>query len=103
MQAAHQGRIKGMYIMGENPMLTDPNQNHTREALERMEFLVVQDIFPTETTVYADVILSGVAFAEKNGTFANSDRRVGRARQMTIRGPAHFFWTNLIHQAAEQS
>ena len=81
MQAAHDGKVKGMYIMGENPMLTDPNQNHTREALERMEFLVVQDIFPTETTVYADVILPGVAFAEKNGTFVNSDRRVGRVRK----------------------
>ena len=81
MQAAHAGKIKGMYIMGENPMLTDPNQNHTREALERMEFLVVQDIFPTETTAYADVILPGVAFAEKNGTFVNSDRRVSRVRK----------------------
>ena len=81
MQAAHDGKIKGMYIMGENPMLTDPNQNHTREALERMEFLVVQDIFPTETTVFADVILPGVSFAEKNGTFVNSDRRVGRVRK----------------------
>ena len=81
MQAAHEGRIKGMYIMGENPMLTDPNQNHTREALERMEFLVVQDIFPTETTAYADVVLPGVAFAEKEGTFVNSDRRVGRVRK----------------------
>jgi predicted molibdopterin-dependent oxidoreductase YjgC len=70
-----------MYIMGENPMLTDPNQNHTREALKRLEFLVVQDIFPTETTVYADVILPGVAFAEKNGTFVNSDRRVARVRK----------------------
>jgi predicted molibdopterin-dependent oxidoreductase YjgC len=70
-----------MYIMGENPMLTDPNQNHTREALERMEFLVVQDIFPTETTAYADVVLPGVAFAEKEGTFVNSDRRVGRVRK----------------------
>jgi len=81
MQAARDGTVKGMYIMGENPMLTDPNQNHTREALKRLEFLVVQDIFPTETTVYADVILPGVAFAEKNGTFVNSDRRVARVRK----------------------
>jgi predicted molibdopterin-dependent oxidoreductase YjgC len=81
MQAAHEGRIKGMYIMGENPMLTDPNQNHTREALERMDFLVVQDIFPTETTAYAEVVLPGVAFADKEGTFVNSDRRVGRVRK----------------------
>jgi len=81
MQAAHAGKIKGMYIMGENPMLTDPNQNHTREALEQLEFLVVQDIFPTETTEFADIILPGAAFAEKNGTFVNSDRRVGRVRK----------------------
>jgi formate dehydrogenase alpha subunit len=81
MQAAHAGKIKGMYIMGENPVLTDPNQNHTQEALERIEFLVVQDIFPTETTAYADVILPGVSFAEKNGTFVNSDRRVSRVRK----------------------
>ncbi|MGD2010847.1 MAG: formate dehydrogenase subunit alpha [Desulfobacterales bacterium] len=81
MQAAHTGKIRGMYIMGENPMLTDPNQSHTREALERMEFVVVQDIFPTETTELADVILPGTAFAEKNGTFVNSDRRIGRVRR----------------------
>jgi predicted molibdopterin-dependent oxidoreductase YjgC len=81
MQAAHAGKIRGMYIMGENPMLTDPNQSHTREALERMEFVVVQDIFPTETTELADVILPGTAFAEKNGTFVNSDRRIGRVRR----------------------
>ncbi len=81
MQAAHAGKVKGMYIMGENPMLTDPNLKHTREAFGRMEFIVVQDIFPTETTACADVILPGVAFAEKNGTFVNSDRRVGRVRK----------------------
>ena len=81
MQAAHAGKVKGLYIMGENPMLTDPNLNHTRAALQKLEFLVVQDIFPTETTVYADVILPGVSFAEKNGTFVNSDRRVCRVRK----------------------
>ncbi|MEJ2641972.1 MAG: formate dehydrogenase subunit alpha [Desulfosarcinaceae bacterium] len=81
MQAAHAGRIKGMYIMGENPMLTDPNLNHAREALQRLDFLVVQDIFLTETTAYADVILPGTAFAEKNGSFVNSDRRVSRVRR----------------------
>ncbi|MGA9263165.1 MAG: molybdopterin-dependent oxidoreductase, partial [Desulfobacterales bacterium] len=81
MQAAFKGKVKGMYIMGENPMLTDPNQNHTQKALERMEFLVIQDIFPTESTPFADVILPGVCFAEKNGTFVNSDRRVNRVRK----------------------
>ena len=81
MQAAHAGKVKGLYIMGENPMLTDPNLNHTRKALQKLEFLVVQDIFPTETSAYADVILPGVSFAEKNGTFVNSDRRVSRVRK----------------------
>jgi formate dehydrogenase alpha subunit len=81
MQAVQVGKVKGMYIMGENPVLTDPNQKHTQEALERIEFLVVQDIFPTETTAYADVIQPGVSFAEKNGTFVNSDRRVSRVRK----------------------
>jgi formate dehydrogenase alpha subunit len=81
MQAAHAGRIKGMYIMGENPMLTDPNLNHARQALQSLEFLVVQDIFPTETTAHADVVLPGTAFAEKNGSFVNSDRRVSRVRK----------------------
>lgn len=81
IQAAYAGDIRGMFIMGENPMLTDPNLNHTQTALERLEFLVVQDIFPTETTAFADVILPGVTFAEKNGTFVNSDRRVSRVRK----------------------
>ena len=81
MQASHSGRIRGMYVMGENPMLTDPNLNHSREALQRLDFLVVQDIFMTETTALADVILPGTAFAEKNGTFVNSDRRVSRVRK----------------------
>lgn len=78
---AHQGNIKGMYIMGENPVVTDPNQKHTIEALENLNFLVVQDIFHTETTPYADVILLASSFAEKVGTFVNSDRRVLRVRK----------------------
>ncbi len=81
MQAAYKGEIKGMYIMGENPMLTDPNLNHTEEAIKKLDFLVVQDIFHTETTRYADVILPAASFAEKNGTFVNSDRRVLRVRK----------------------
>jgi formate dehydrogenase alpha subunit len=83
MQAAHAGSIKGLYIMGENPMLTDPNLNHAREAIQKLDFLVVQDIFPTETSAYADVVLPGTACAEKNGTFVNSDRRVSRVRKAT--------------------
>jgi formate dehydrogenase alpha subunit len=81
MKAAYTGEIKGMYIMGENPMLTDPNLNHTEEAIKNLEFLVVQDIFHTETTPFADVILPAASFAEKNGTFVNSDRRVLRVRK----------------------
>lgn len=81
MQAAYDGRIKGMYIMGENPMITDPNLNHTEEAIKKLEFLVVQDIFHTETTQFADVVLPAAAFAEKEGTFVNSDRRVLRVRK----------------------
>ncbi len=81
MHAAYDGQIKGMYIMGENPMLTDPNLNHTEEAIKKLEFLVVQDIFHTETTPYADVILPATAFAESEGTYVNSDRRVLRVRK----------------------
>ncbi len=79
--AAHKGDIKAMYIMGENPMITDPDLNHVAEALDNLDFLVVQDIFPTETTRKADVILPASSFAEKDGTFVNSDRRVLRVRK----------------------
>lgn len=81
MNAAYEGKIKGMYIMGENPLLSDPNLSHTREALERLEFLVVQDIFLTETAQMADVVLPGVSFAEKDGTFTNTARRIQRVRK----------------------
>ena len=80
-QAAGRGEVKGMFIMGENPMITDPDLNHTREALENLDFLVVQDIFPTDTTPLADVILPAACFAEKEGTFVNSDRRTVRVRK----------------------
>ncbi|MGQ9846513.1 MAG: formate dehydrogenase subunit alpha, partial [Bacteroidales bacterium] len=81
MDAAHDGRIKALYIMGENPVITDPNQSHTIEALKKLEFLVVQDIFETETTAYADVILPAASLFEKDGTVVNSDRRVLRIRK----------------------
>ncbi|MHA1347691.1 MAG: formate dehydrogenase subunit alpha, partial [Candidatus Heimdallarchaeaceae archaeon] len=81
MLAAHKGKVRGMYIMGENPALSDPNLNHVREALEKVEFLVVQDIFITETAKYADVILPGKTFAEKDGTFTNTERRIQRVRK----------------------
>lgn len=67
--------------MGENPMVTDPNLNHTEEAFRKLDFLVVQDIFMTETAKMADIVLPASSFAEKNGTFVNSDRRVLRVRK----------------------
>jgi formate dehydrogenase alpha subunit len=81
MDAAHGGAIKALYVMGENPMVSDPDLNHAREALAHCEFLVVQDIFPTETVEFADVVLPGVTFAEKDGTFTNTDRRIQLVRQ----------------------
>jgi formate dehydrogenase alpha subunit len=81
MNAAGEGRVKALYIMGEDPMMSDPDVNHVRHCLESLDFLVVQDIFPTETTPYADVILPGASFAEKEGTFTNTERRVQLVRQ----------------------
>lgn len=81
MQKAHEGEIKAMYIMGENPLISDPHLSHVEEAMEKLDFLVVQDIFMNDTSVYADVILPAASFAEKNGTFTNSDRRVNRVRK----------------------
>ena len=75
------GEVFGMYIEGENPAMSDPNQNHAREALAKLEHLVVQDIFLTETAGFADVILPASAFYEKTGTFSNTDRRVQMGRQ----------------------
>lgn len=78
--AVETGDIKAIYIMGENPALSDPNLNRTRKALEMVDFLVVQDIFLSETAQYADVVLPSACFAEKNGTFTNTERRVQRIR-----------------------
>lgn len=69
-------QIKALYIFGENPVVADANQNHVIDALKKLDFLVVQDIFLTETAQYADVVLPGVSFAEKDGTFTNTDRRI---------------------------
>ncbi|MES9826033.1 MAG: formate dehydrogenase subunit alpha [Candidatus Thiodiazotropha endolucinida] len=81
MHAITDGTIRGMYIMGENPAMSDPNLNHARKALASLQHLVVQDIFMTETAWYADVILPATAFAEKTGSFTNTDRRVQLGRQ----------------------
>ncbi len=81
MHAVLDEKIHGMYIMGENPAMSDPNLNHARKALASLDHLVVQDIFLTETAFYADVVLPASAFAEKTGTFTNTDRRVQLGRQ----------------------
>jgi formate dehydrogenase alpha subunit len=75
------GQVKGWYVMGENPLMSEPNLAHARHAVEHLEFFVSQDIFFNETNVYADVILPAASFAEKDGTFTNSDRRVQRVRR----------------------
>ncbi len=81
MHKIEEGGIRALYIMGENPALSDPNLNRTRKALEKVEFLVVQDIFLNETAEYADVVLPSFCFAEKDGTFTNTERRVQRVRK----------------------
>ena len=81
VNGAENGDVKGLYIMGENPMLSDPNLNHVKRALENIDFLCVQDIFLTETAELADVVLPAVSFAEKDGTFTNTERRVQRVRK----------------------
>lgn len=82
MNAIHAGEINGMYIEGENPAMSDPDLQHAREALAMLDHLVVQDLFVTETAFHADVVLPASAFAEKVGTFTNTDRRVQMARQV---------------------
>lgn len=82
IHAIHDGDVSGMYIEGENPAMSDPNQNHTRAAFAKLEHLVIQDIFLTETAGFADVILPSSAFSEKTGTFSNTDRRVQMGRQV---------------------
>ena len=81
MNAVSDGKLHGMYIMGENPAMSDPNLSHARKALASLQHLVVQDIFMTETALFADVILPASAFPEKTGTYTNTDRRVQLGRQ----------------------
>jgi formate dehydrogenase major subunit len=81
MDAVHAGTIRGMYVMGENPAMSDPDVQHARQALAELEHLVVQDIFLTETCYLADVVLPATAFPEKSGTFTNTDRMVQLGRQ----------------------
>jgi len=81
IDAAYEGSIKAMYIMGENPALSDPDISHVHEALSALDFLVVQDIFMSETAQQASVVLPATSFAEKEGTFTATDRRVLRLRK----------------------
>lgn len=81
LEGSSRGQIKGMYIMGENPVLSDPDAGHVIHALDKLDFLVVQDIFLSETAQLADVVLPAASFAEKDGTFSNTERRVQRVRK----------------------
>jgi formate dehydrogenase alpha subunit len=93
MPAAIEGRLKALYIMGENPVISGPNTRHTVEALESVDFLVVQDIFLTETARLADVVLPSACFAEKDGTYTNTDRTVQRVRKaVEMPGEARDDW-----------
>ncbi len=78
---AHPGGVRALYIMGENPMMTEPNLNVTRQHMQQLEFLVAQDIFINESGAFADVFLPAASWAEKDGTFTNTDRRVQRVRR----------------------
>src|SRR5215475_11813010 len=93
MDAVHADEIKGMYIEGENPAMSDPDLNHAREALAHLEHLVVQDLFLTETAVYADVILPASGWPEKDGTVTNTNRQVQMGRQaLPLPGDTRYDW-----------
>jgi len=100
LRAAETGDVRALYVMGENPVLSDPNANRTRKAIEALDFLVVQDIFLTETAEYADVVLPAASFAEKDGTFTNTERRVQRVRKaLDPPGEARVDWEILCDLA----
>ncbi|MHC4530400.1 MAG: formate dehydrogenase subunit alpha [Planctomycetota bacterium] len=102
MHAIEQDKVKALYIMGENPAMSDPNLNRTRKALEKVDFLVKQDIFFNETAEYADVVLPCLCFAEKDGTFTNTERRVQRLRKaLDPPGEARDDWQILCDVAAK--
>jgi formate dehydrogenase major subunit/formate dehydrogenase alpha subunit len=79
--AAGEDKLKALYILGEDPVMSDPDSNHIRQCLDVCEFIVLQEIFPSETALYADVLLPGVSFAEKTGTFTNTERRIQLVRK----------------------
>lgn len=87
------GSVRGLYIIGENPIMSDPNSNHVRECFEAGEFILLQEIFPSETSQYADILLPGVTFAEKTGSFTNTERRIQPVSQaIKIEGDARNDW-----------
>ena len=87
------GKTHALYILGEDPIMSDPDTHHIRKALEAIDFLVLQEIFPSETSAYADVLLPGVTFAEKTGTFTNTERRVQMVRKaIPTQGDARDDW-----------
>ena len=102
IHAIEKDDIKALYLMGENPALSDPNLNRTRKALESVEFLVSQDIFLTESAEFADVVLPAACFAEKDGTFTNTERRVQRVRKaVKAPGEARVDWQIISELAAK--
>ncbi len=102
MDAVHAGRIKGMYIMGENPAMSDPDAVHAREGLAKLEHLVVQDLFMTETAYHADVVLPASAWPEKDGTVTNTNRQVQMGRQaLALPGDARQDWW-IIQELAQR-
>lgn len=92
MHRASHHELKCLYIMGENPMVSDPDINHIKHALESLDFLIVQDIFMTETAQLADVVLPALSFAEKDGTFTNTERRIQRVRKVVDRDGVEPDW-----------
>jgi len=97
MAAAADGRLRALYVMGENPLLSEPDLPHARQAVAALELLVVQDLFLTETAAMADVVLPAAGFAEKEGTFTNTERRVQRVRKaLEPPGEARPDWQILV-------
>ena len=102
MSAVGPGGVRALHIMGENPMMSEPNLNHTRHMIEQLEFLVAQDLFINESGAYADVFLPAASWAEKEGTFTNTDRRVQRVRKaLEPRGQSRADW-QIICDLAER-
>jgi formate dehydrogenase alpha subunit len=102
IEGAGKGEVKAVYLIGENPVLSDPDAKHVEKALEKLEFLVVQDIFLTETAKLADVVLPAASFAEKEGTFTNTERRVQRVRKVVEAvGEAKADWW-IVSQVAQK-